>query len=224
MAMGYLGYYLAWIVVMMVVQYPPLAVGLLVIFVMQRFVPDPFVLFRTMGRIHALRRQIEANPANVTARRDLAMVYVERLRPGAALQLLDEARKRFPDDAELLYLTGLAHYRKGEAERALDPLVKAVAIDPRVRFGEPYLVAGDALRALNRTNEAIDAYERYVGANSSSVQGHVKLALAHRAAKDGKAAKQQLDEAFKTWSAVPGYKKRKELAWWLYAWLCTLVI
>ncbi|MDQ3033855.1 MAG: tetratricopeptide repeat protein [Myxococcota bacterium] len=222
--MGYFSYYLAWIALTFLVQYPPLLVGLLAIFVLRRFVPDPVVLFRTMGRIQALRRQIDANPANVTARRDLAMVYVERLRPGRALELLDEARKRAPDDAELLYLTGLAQYKKGSAEKALDPLVRSVQIDPRVRFGEAYLVAGDALRKLGRSDEAIDAYERYVETNTSSIEGHVKLALAYRAAKDESASKKALAEAFSTWAQIPGYKRRKELAWWLYAWACRFVI
>lgn len=222
--MGYFSYYLGWILLTYLVQYPPLLAGLVVLFLIRRFVPDPWVLFRTMGRISALRRQIEANPANVTARRDLAMVYVERLRPGRALELLDEARKRFPDDAELLYLSGLALFKRGEHEKALEPLVKAVQIDGRVRFGEPYLVAGDALRKLGRNDEAIDAYERFVQTNSSSIEGHVKLALAHRAAKDEAAAKKALDEAFATWAQIPSYKRRKELGWWLYAWVCKLVV
>jgi tetratricopeptide (TPR) repeat protein len=222
--MGYFSYYLAWIALTFVVQYPPLLVGLLVFFVARRWLPDPVVLFRTMGRIQALRRQIDANPANVTARRDLAMVYVERLRPGRALELLGEAQRRFPDDAELLYLTGLAHWKRRDAEKALAPLVRSVQIDPRVRFGEAYLVAGDALRKLGRAEEAIDAYERFVSGNTSSIEGHVKLALAHRAAGDRKSAKDALDEAFRTWSQVPGYRRRKELGWYLYAWICTIVV
>lgn len=216
--MGYLPYYLAWMALTYVVQYPPLAVGLVVLFLVRRYVPDPFVLFRTMGRIRTLRRQIDANPANVTARRDLAVVYLDRLRPTAALGLLDEARKRFPEDAELLLLTGIAHARRGEHEEALDPLVRAVAIDPRGRFGQGYLVAGDALRALGRNEEAIDAYERYLSLSSSSVEGHVKLARAHRAAKERDAALSALDEATRTWSQVPGYVKRQQFGWWLAAW------
>lgn len=222
--MGYYTYYLALIAVSMIAQYPPLLIGIVVFFLLRRWLPDPIVLLRTMGRIQALQRQIEANPANVTARRDLAMVYVERLRPGRALELLEEARKRFPEDAELLYLAGLAQWKRGAADKALDLLVKSVQLDPRVRFGEPYLVAGDALRKLGRTEEAIDAYERFVQTNSSSIEGYVKLALAHRAGKDEKASKAALEEAFKTWSQIPGYTRRKELKWWLYAWVCRLVV
>lgn len=217
MGYGYLGYYVALMAVSYLVQYPPLLVGIVVLFLLRRFIPDPWVLFRTMGRISSLRRQIETNPANVTARRDLASIYLERLRPGAALELLDKARERFPDDAELLYLKGLAHVRRREHEAALEPLVRAVAIDPRVRFGQPYLLAGDALMALGRTEEALDSYERFVATQSSSIEGHVKLAAAHAAAKDAPAAKKSVEDALSTWKQVPAYVRRAQLGWWLRA-------
>ena len=71
MAMGYWTYYLACIALAAALQYPWLAGLAIVFFVFRRFIPDPFVWLRTMGRIRALRTQIDANPANVTARRDL---------------------------------------------------------------------------------------------------------------------------------------------------------
>jgi tetratricopeptide (TPR) repeat protein len=213
-----------WLAFTYLVQYPPLLVGLVAIYVLRRFVPDPFVLFRTSGRIQRLKRQIDANPANVTARRDLAMVYVERLRPGRALELLNEARARFPNDAELLFLTGLAQFRRGQPQEALEPLVQSASIDARIRYGEAYLVAGDALRKLDRHEEAVDAYERFVSMNTSSIEGHVKLALALRAAKDEAGAKKALAEALSTWSQIPGYKRRKEFAWWLRAWAYRLFV
>ena len=217
--MGYYwGYYLAFILASVLFQHPILLVGVVAFFLLRRFIPDPVVLFRTFGRIQALRRQIDANPANVTARRDLATVYLQRLRPGSALTLLDEARKRFPDDPELLYLTGLAHSKRGEHDKALGPLVRAVEIDPKVRFGEPFLVAGDALSALGRSDEAVDAYERFVSSNSSSIQGHLKLAMALEKTKETEGAQKSLDEAFSTWRQLPGFQRRKQVGWWLRAW------
>jgi predicted Zn-dependent protease len=192
--------------------------GLLVFFVLRPFIPDPFVLARTWGRIRALDSQIAANPANVTARRDLAVIWLERLRPRRALALLDEARARTPADAELLYLTGLARFRSGDAEGALEPLVQAVDIDPRVRFGEPYLVAAEALLSLDRLEEAEDALDRYVSSNSSSLQGYVRLAEARKRRGDREGAQKALREALDTWSQLPGYRRRSEVGWWLRAW------
>jgi predicted Zn-dependent protease len=222
--MGYWTYYLIWILVAYGARHPWLALGAVVFFALRRFIPDPLVWLQTSGRIRRLRQQIEANQANVTARRDLAVIYLQRLRPRTALKLLDEARQREPKDAELLYLTGLAKLRAGDAKGAIEPLVAAVDIDPRVRFGEPYLVAAEALVKLGILEEAADALHRYTHANTSSVEGRVRLALLERRRGDRNAAKEALREALSTWRQVPGYRRRKELRWWFRAQWARLVI
>lgn len=215
--MGYWTYYVVWIALAAALRYPWLAAGALVFFVLRRFIPDPFVFVKTMGRIRSLRVQIEANPANVTARRDLARLYLDRLRPRAALKLVDEALARDPKNAELLYLRGLACSRVGRYTDALAPLVEAVQIDPRILFGEPYLLAGDALTKLGRDEEAEDAYERYVDANTSSVEGFLKLSRVRRRRANKPGARVALDEALSTFSQLPGFRRRKQLGWWLRA-------
>ncbi len=217
--MGYWTYYLAWMALTYAVHQPLLMVGAVAFFVLRPFIPDPFVIARTWGRIRSLDAQIAANPSNVTARRDLAVLWLERLRPRRALELLDEARKRTPDDAELLYLTGLARARSGDAEGALEPLVQAVAVDPRVRFGEPYLIAAEALMTLGRLEEAEDALDRYVSTNSSSLQGYVRLAEVRKGRGNREGARTAIQEALSTWSQLPRYRRRIELGWWLRAWI-----
>lgn len=218
--MGYWSYYLMWIAAAALLQHPWLIAGIVVFWLLRRYIPDPVVWLRTAGRIRALRSQIVANPANVTARRDLARIYLERLRPGRALALLDEARKRNPDDAELLFLTGLARFKTGDAAGALDPIVQAVDLEPRLLFGEPYLVAAQALAALERYEEAEDSLERFVETNSSSIEGHTRLALVRRKRGDRDGARRALHEALTTWDQVPRFKRRRELSWWLRAQLC----
>lgn len=222
--MGYLVYYLGWVLLAYVLQRPPLLLGVVVFLVLRPFLPDPVVVLRTWRRIRALDAQIEANPANVTARRDLAMLWLERMRPGRALVLLEEANRRDPDNAEILYLIGLARWRSGDAEGALGPLVQAVEIDPRVRFGEPYLVAGQALTKLRRFEEAEDALERYVRTNSSSVQGHYLLGKARAELGDRDGARRSLAEARATFWLVPWFKKRGQTRWWLLALVAGLLV
>jgi tetratricopeptide (TPR) repeat protein len=212
---GYFAYYFMWIALAYAVRYPWLALGALLFFLLRRFIPDPFVLLRTAGRIGSLRAQITANPANLTARRDLAVIYLDRLRPKAALRLLEEALSRSPNDAELLYLTGVARYRSGQSEGALEALVRAVELDPRVRFGEPYRVAALALLELERWDEAEDALERYTGANSSSMEGLVRLAQLRRRSGDEQGVVELRREALATWAALPGYERRRQFGWWL---------
>jgi tetratricopeptide (TPR) repeat protein len=214
---GYFYYMLAMMAFGLVSQNPWLLIPIGLVWLCRRWIPDPWVYVRTFGRISSLSRQIEANPSNVTARRDLAVIYLDRLRPGRAAELLADARKRFPNDAELLFLSGLAAFRRGRYEEALDPLVQAVQEDPRLRFGEPYLLAGDSLMALGRTEEAIDAYDRFLSTSSSSIEGLVKKARAHRALAERDAAKKDLDEALRTWGQIPGFQRRKQIGWWVRA-------
>jgi len=221
---GYWTWYLAWIAAAWLFQYPWLLGGIVLFFLLRRFIPDPVVWLRTAGRIGRLKTLIGLNRANATARRDLARVYLERWRPRAALRLLDEALERHPDDAELLYLQGVARWKAGEAGEALDPIVRAVDVDPGVAYGEPYLVAGDALASLGRLEEAEDAYERYVDGNSSSVQGHLKLARVRSSQGDHEGAREALKEALSTWKALPGFRRRRELTWWLRALVARLFI
>jgi tetratricopeptide (TPR) repeat protein len=221
--MGYFVYYLAFMLAAYVLQRPPLMLGIVVFFLLRPFLPDPVVLLRTWGRIRTLTRQVEANPANVIARRDLATLWLERLRPRRALELLAEADRRDPDNPEILYLTGVARFRSGDFEGALAPLVRAVEIDPRVRFGEPYLVAGQALLELRRHEEAEDALDRYVSTNSSSVQGYYLLGKAHAERGDREGALKALREARTTFWQLPGFKKRGQTGWWLRAVIASIL-
>jgi predicted Zn-dependent protease len=214
---GYWTYYLAMFFLSFALARPWIMVFVVVFFVLRPVLPDPWVLWSTMGRIRALKSQIAVNSSNVTARRDLARIYVARLQPGAALLLLDEARVRHPDDPELLFLTGLARLRTGDAEGALEPLIRAVEVEPRLLYGEPFRVAAEALVKLGRLEEAEDALDRYVGINSSTVEGYTQLARVRSDRGDKEGAREAINEAVRTFSQLPGYQRRRQLDWWLRA-------
>lgn len=211
--MGDILYCLPFVFMWAGLQQPLVLVGVLAVVLGRSWLPDPVALIRTWRRMDRLARETTANPANATARRDLALLYLAQRRPARACLLLEQALSRFPDDAELLYLLGRARHRRGEHAAALRPLVRSLEVDPGVRFGEPYLLAGDALSALGRHAEALDAYERYTARVSSSLEGHVKRARAHRALGEETSARGALDEASRTWSALPRYMKRRALGW-----------
>jgi tetratricopeptide (TPR) repeat protein len=215
--MGYWGYYLFWILLWQVLDNPYLLIGVVVFLLFRKFIPDPWIWLKTAGKIRSLRGQIEINPANATARRDLARIYLERRRPRAALALLEEAKSRYAEDPELLYLCGVAKLRSGNAAGAVDDLLGAIHIDPRTAFGEPYLVVGDALTELGRLEDARDAYDHYVSMSSSSIEGWLKMAKAHRRLGEKSEAEKAMDELFRTWRQLPGYARRKQWGWWLRA-------
>ncbi len=222
--MRYWTYYLAMFFLSYALARPWVMLGAIVFFFLRPVLPDPWVLWSTRGLIRSLKSQIAANASNVTARRDLARIYIDRLRPGAALSLLDEARARHPDDAELLFLTGLARLRSGDAQGALDPLVRVVEIEPRLLYGEPFRVAAEALLKLGRLEEAEDALSRFVQINSSSVEGYTRLARVRHDRGDKAGASEAIEEALQTFKQMPGYLRRKQIGWWLRAHLANILM
>jgi len=220
--MGYLPYYLFWLVAAYALQYPYLLIGALVVFVVRKRLPNPYLFLKHARRVKALKQQIAQNAENVTARRDLAKVWLEKNRPRRALKLLEEARRRDAESAELAFLQGKALYLSGHAAEALAPLVHAASMDERFQYGDAYLVAGCALYKLGRYGEAEDAFSRLVKINSSTVEGRVRLACARREQRDGSGAKEATRDALDTFSHVPRFRQRAELKWWLRAKLMTV--
>lgn len=225
--MGYWSYYLLSFLLAYATQNPAAAVLALGFWLCRGFLPDPVVWLRTMGKISRLRAEIEINPSNMMATRDLARLYLERKRPRQAIFLIEKTRQRMAestrhpqgslDDAELLFQLGIARLKCGEPEAALEPLVAAIAIAPEVGRGDPYLVAGDALAKLGRWEEAEDSLERFIGKNQSSVQAYVKLARARAKRKDEAGSKDAITQGKQTWGVLPSFKRRHEWPWYVAA-------
>ncbi|RYZ08601.1 MAG: tetratricopeptide repeat protein [Myxococcales bacterium] len=214
-AVGYLGYYAAWLALSYVIRQPWLLVGLVALWLLRGVLPGPTALFGALSRAGRLRQQVELNRANVTARRDLATLYLELLRPRRALELLEQGLVLSPEDPELLYLAGVALHRAGQHELALARLLSAIEKDARLRHGHPYFVAGETLLALKRWDDAIDAFERYLDFNGSDVAAHTALSRAYAGAGNSAAARKWLRGGLETWHGLPGSLKRRQFGAYL---------
>jgi tetratricopeptide (TPR) repeat protein len=225
--MGYWSYYVLSIMLAYALQNPAAAVLALVFWLCRGFLPDPVVWLRTMGRMSKLRADIQLNPSNMIATRDLARLYLERKRPKKAIELIEKTRQRMAestrhpqgslDDAELLLQLGVARMQSGDPEAALEPLVAAIAIAPEVGRGDPYMLASDALARLGRWEEAEDSLDRFVAKNQSSVQAYVKLARVRAKRKDDSGSKAAIAHAKHTWGVLPSFKRRHEWPWYVAA-------
>lgn len=187
-----------------------------VVFVVARpWLPDPVLYLRMAGRVRSLQTQIDLNPANATARAQLAEIWLAKRRPRRAIPLLDQALERDPTSAELRYLLGLAKLRAGKAADALEPLAAALAQDPKLRYGSAYLTIGEALEQVGRNDEAIEAYERFVKINTSSLEGLYRLSRLREKTGDKAGAEKASKEALDTYRVLPRYQRRRQLGWWL---------
>ncbi|HEX8951448.1 MAG TPA: tetratricopeptide repeat protein [Polyangia bacterium] len=220
--MGYLAYYLIVFGASYALRYPYLLAAVAVVWLCRRWLPDPYLYFKHAGHVRRLRAEIAHNAENVTARRDLAKIWLAKKRPRRAIVLLEEARRRDRDSAELPLLLGQALFAAGRAEESLPLIVEAAGKSERQMYGEAFLVAGKALRTLGRFAEADDAFARYLAINSSSVEGRVLSACVKRDLKDAAGAKAAMREALDTFAQVPRFRRRAELKWYLRARLMTV--
>ena len=186
-------------------------------FLARRWLPDPLLFLRYQSRIRSLETEVVANPGNVTARRDLARIWLEKHRPRRALPLLAEALARDPEAKELLFLRGVAEVGAGENAKAVETLIALVQREPGFRYGEAYLRAADALMALERWDDADDALGRFARINSSNIEGRYKWARVKRARKDDEGRRAAVRDLCEVWRALPSFQRRHQLGWYLRA-------
>ncbi len=223
---GWGSYYLFWLVgpilLSLFLDYPAL-LGLIVVGVVARpWLPDPFLWLRYYKRTRVLQGEIRVNRANVTARRDLALMWLDKRSPKRALPLVEEALVQDPSSLQLQQLKGVCLLGLHRYDDAVACFIQVVQKDPSHGFGEPYLRAADALIALQRWDDAEDALEHFIANNRSSVEGQYKLALVARGKGERAATKEALRAARSLYREVPRYQQRRQFGWYARALLASL--
>jgi tetratricopeptide (TPR) repeat protein len=222
--MGYLAYYAAWVLASYAFANPRLLLGVVVVLLLQRWLPDPVRWLAGLRTMRRLSAELQSNPANQTARRDLARAYLERRRPGAARALLDVAVAQGSDVAELWALRGEAELRTGAPAAALESLARALELDPAVGRGEPFRLAGLAHEALGNLEQTEAAFGQAADENASHVASLRLLARVRAARGDRRGAREALDEALSTYATLPGYLRRSQLGEAMQARLARLFV
>jgi hypothetical protein len=98
-----LSFYLFWMVaptaLSLVTAYPAILLAVPVAWAARRWLPDPLLAIKHARQVRTLEAEIRVNPNDVTARRNLAMIWLERRRPARALPLIEQALGREPDSS-----------------------------------------------------------------------------------------------------------------------------
>lgn len=116
--------------------------ALLFFLIERRFIgilPDFTAPLRRAGRVRELQKEIKVNPADAEAYLELGEVFLRRGEYEKSLSYLNSAAAKMDGHPLFHYYRGASYYQLGRIEEGRVEIEKAVAINPKISFGEPYL-------------------------------------------------------------------------------------
>jgi tetratricopeptide (TPR) repeat protein len=162
---------------------------------------------RAWGEAGRLRRALAVNPHDVKARTDLGAILVRQGRFREARAELTQAMPRADDLPEANYALGLCLLHDGEVDKGRELVERALHLNPKFGYGEPYLRLGDFWAERGEWELAVERYRQATGIHSSSVEGRFRLgqALNHLGRRDE--ARTALQEAIASYRSAPWYQR-----------------
>jgi len=185
----------------------------------QRFLGlTPSVLrpFQLRRRASRLRQELRGNLHDTSAKLDLARTCMLLGRYGEAQRYLEEMLVVMSDSADVHAELGLCALKLGDAVRGETLLLQALELNPRVKYGEPYLRLGEAFAATDLP-KAVAYIERFREEHSSSCEAYYRLGRLYEQLGRREDAKRAYGEALDIYRGLPRYSRRRQRRWALLA-------
>ena len=163
-------------------------------------------------QISKLRKNIAASPSDVSSRHELARLLIERRKYGEALKLLESISESLQDSAEYWDDIGTARLETGNTAQGEADILQALDINPRVKYGRPYLRLADAFRTADSA-KALDYLQKFHTMHSSSSEAYYLLGTMYRVLGQRQEAKEAFSESMSVYLSLPKYKRRQERKW-----------
>jgi len=176
------------------------------------FTPSFLKPLRRRSRIARLRRELALSPNDTSAKHELARLLLERRDYREARKVLEPLSDILESSAEYWDDLGNALIHTGEPERGEDAVIRALELNPRVKYGEPYLRLAE-LHAAKDRDKALRCLEAFRDIHSSSAEAHYRMGVLYRDMGRPAEAKAAFREALDVYRSLPRYKKRQERKW-----------
>jgi len=175
-------------------------------------------LVQDESAIRDLKQQVAINPSNATALKDLGRLCVRKKRYQTARHYLEQAIDRLEDSDEANYFLGLAYLKTGREDEGLSRINKALALNPRLLYGEPYLRLGEYYLEHDKRAEALTMLNHFKEIHSSSSEGFYQLGRLYLKLGDHEKAREMFKKAYEVFKMSPWYKKKIDRPWAWKAW------
>lgn len=197
-----------------------LIVLLLILYVVdQRYVgmlPSLLRPLKVSRRISQLKQELRLNPHFTSGKLELARLLIEKKKYEEARQLLEDAKSRMEDSADLHAELGLCYLKQGDLDRGEAMMKQALDINPRVKYGEPYLRLAEAYMDTN-PNAALQYLDQFRTVNSSSCEAYYRLGQLYQKLGQQQEAKQAYRETKQLYRSLPRYSRRLQRKWAILA-------
>ncbi|MFX3632593.1 MAG: tetratricopeptide repeat protein [Candidatus Pristimantibacillus sp.] len=167
---------------------------------------------RRASKLRKLRNHIAMAPNDTSSKQEASRILIEKKQYQEALKLLEPMERNLEDSAEYWDDLGICYLNTGEPERGEEAINRALAINPRVKYGAPYLrlathySKSDSIRAL----AYIDSFQQI---QSSSCEAYDRLASIYTVMNRKQDTSHAIDEGLRIYRSLPRYKKRVERKW-----------
>lgn len=195
-------------------------IAILVLLVILYFIDRRYIgLFPNLGKplkrlrsISKLRQQLSLSPHNVSSKRELASLLIERRQYKEAFNILQEVKSSSESSAEYWHDLGTALIGLGQLQEGEDHVKHALQLNERVRYGQPYLQLASAFRH-EAPAKALDYAAQYGQIHSSSSEAYYLLGSLYLSLDRKEDAKSAFTESIAIYRSLPKYKKRMERKW-----------
>ena len=175
-------------------------------------------LVQDESAIRDLKQQVAVNPSNATALKDLGRLCVRKNRYQTARPYLEQAINRMEDSDEANYFLGLAYLKTGREDEGLFRINKALSLNPRLLYGEPYLRLGEHYLENDKRAAALNMLNHFKEIHSSSSEGFYQLGRLYLKLGDHEKAREMFTKAYEVFKVSPWYKKKIDRPWAWKAW------
>ncbi|WP_163876987.1 tetratricopeptide repeat protein [Paenibacillus favisporus] len=168
--------------------------------------------FKRMNRISKLRAHVTMSPSDVSSKHELARLLIERKKYADALRLLESIETQSEDSAEYWDDLGTIKLKLGRIQEGEQHILRALELNPRVKYGRPYLRLADIYKSTDQA-KAVSYVQEFQQIQSSSCEGYYLLGMMYKSLGRIQDAKAAFQESIDLYRALPKYKKRQERKW-----------
>lgn len=164
-------------------------------------------------RLRVLRKELTLNPHHVSNKLEVGRLYADRKRFDKAIPYLKEALDRIDQHAEGLFYLGWSYLETGQAEAGIAKINEALAINPRVRYGEPYFRLAEFFEQHHDLQQALDVLKQANEAGLANAELAYRKGQLYQHLGNRQQARESFTAAIDYYHSAPKYIKKEERRW-----------